>query len=293
MTKFFSLICALTIVLSASAAQQATDVTIGSYSTYHQFTYDELTLNGDYASFDFFILFGDDASHLQAGKTYTLDDIYVDSVSGKQYGSIYYNGSWHDGLKAFSFLKTIDEDGLVHFVGSATDSLDASFTFHYDQAPVVPTGDTVTYFINDNVDMCYYSYYHMWTVDADDRVYGFALEIFANDATPLLGTFTSDDFDFNYTYAKEYISGDQNKIFARSATANIYVQGDTTFVDVAIIGEDGRLYKLSAISADSNAIQHIDENTDAAAKATKRLENGQLFILRNDKTYTVTGQEVK
>ncbi len=35
------------------------------------------------------------------------------------------------------------------------------------------------------------------------------------------------------------------------------------------------------------------DNTEAAAKAVKRIVNGQLLILRGDKTYTVTGQEVK
>ena len=292
-SRFFSLICALTIVLSANAVQkEATDVTISSYSTYHQGTYDELSLDGDYASFDFFILFGDGASHLQTGKTYTIDDILVDSVSGRQYGAIYYNNSWHEGLKAFSLVKTIDEAGLVHFVGSATDSLDASFTFHYDEEPYVPTGDTVTYFIHSNVDMSYYSYYNMWTVDADDRVYGFALEIFANDATPLQGTYTSDDFDLNYTYAKEYTDGEQNKIFARSAAANIYVEGDATCVDVTIVGEDSRVYKLSARS-EPNAILQAIENTDAAVQATKRFANGQLVIEKNGVQYNAIGTIVK
>ena len=35
------------------------------------------------------------------------------------------------------------------------------------------------------------------------------------------------------------------------------------------------------------------DNTAAEEKATKRLINGQIYILRGDKTYTVTGQEVR
>jgi hypothetical protein len=39
--------------------------------------------------------------------------------------------------------------------------------------------------------------------------------------------------------------------------------------------------------------QAIDQITNAPSEAAKILRNGQIFILRGDRTYTLTGQEVK
>ena len=41
------------------------------------------------------------------------------------------------------------------------------------------------------------------------------------------------------------------------------------------------------------AIETIQDNDTVSSKATKLLRNGQIFILRGDKVYTVTGQEVR
>ena len=72
------------------------------------------------------------------GKEYTVADVYVSEATGEQYAGVYHDGEWYYGIKTLSLTKTIDEKGLVHFVGSLVDSLDAAYTFHYDEEE--PTG---------------------------------------------------------------------------------------------------------------------------------------------------------
>ena len=173
MKKIFTFLCALVIVLSASAAParnagkktraakdfatvmnatpkalnvaskddatlfrapkaEAIDVECGSWEIEDWGTDGELYLyaeNNNYV-FYFDINYGDGASDLVLGKTYTVDDIYVGGDG--MYAGVFYDGEWNFGLKDLSLVKTIDEKGLVHFVGSCVDSLDAAFTFHYD-----------------------------------------------------------------------------------------------------------------------------------------------------------------
>ena len=55
---------------------------------------------------------------------------------------VFYDGQWN-GLASAEVTKTIDAEGLVHYVGAATDTLGVEFTFHYDEEPFILTGDTI------------------------------------------------------------------------------------------------------------------------------------------------------
>ena len=89
-------------------------------------------------AFYFDLYYGEDAEDLILGKEYTVADVYVSEATGEQYAGVYHDGEWYYGIKTLSLTKTIDEKGLVHFVGSLVDSLDAAYTFHYDEEE--PTG---------------------------------------------------------------------------------------------------------------------------------------------------------
>lgn len=299
MKKFLSLVCALTLVLSASAVpvkkltrrafelqkqelrakksfgalmqdaktlkgekfakaealrapkakQEATDVKIGSWDVedwgsdgeFNFYAEDNLT------AFYFDIIYGGDNTDLELGKTYTEADLYVDPESGEQYAGVFYDGNMNYGIKTLSIVKTVDEAGLVHFKGACVDSLDAAFTFHYDEEPFVLTGDTVAYAITTNAKMEYSSYWGDWTIKADDGVYGLRLDYYSEDATSPAGSYSSEDFDLGYTWVEIYTSADSSKqIGAHAAEATIVEVEGNYVIGANIIGEDGVVYIISA-----------------------------------------------
>ena len=155
------------------AQQEAIDVKCVSWDIDDWGTDGELTLLGDSAyAFYFDLIYGGDATDLVPGKTYTVADIYEDEKG--QYAGVYYGGQWNYGIKELSLVKTIDEKGLVHFQGSCVDSLDAAFTFYYDDEEFIPTGDTVKYVFLNKLTMSYSDYFGDWVIKANDSEYGFA-----------------------------------------------------------------------------------------------------------------------
>lgn len=62
--------------------------------------------------------------------------------------------------------------------------------------------------------------------------------------------------------------------------------------DVATVHYMGRAYAMS-VRLVKPAMPESISNTSVTPKAVKSIVNGQVFILRGEKTYTVTGQEVK
>lgn len=299
MKKFLSLVCALTLVLSASAVpvkkltrrafelqkqelrtkksfgalmqdaktlkgekfekaealrapkakQEATDVKIGSWEIEDWGTDGELKLYAEdnLTAFYFDIIYGGDNTDLELGKTYTEADLYVDPQSGEQYAGVFYGGKWNYGIKTLSIVKTVDEAGLVHFAGACVDSLDAAFTFHYDEEPFVLTGDTVSYAITAGAKMEYSSFFGDWVITADDGVYGLRLDYYSEDATSPAGSYSSEDFDLGYTWVEIYISADSTKqIAAHAAEATIVEVEGNYVIGATIIGEDGVVYIISA-----------------------------------------------
>lgn len=237
---------------AAKAEKEALDVTIASWDIEDWGTDGELYLYGadNTHAFYFDLIYGGDAEDLIPGKTYTVADVYVSSETGEQYAGVFYDGDWHYGIKELSVVKTIDGEGLVHFVGSVVDSLDAAFTFHYDEEPFVPTGDTVTYAIKANAKMSYSTYFEDWTIKADDNVYGLRLDIYSDNAESPVGNYTTEDFDLYYTWVEVYSAPDSSALLqAVEAKASISTLNDTTFIAASILAEDGVVYELSAVYA--------------------------------------------
>lgn len=228
---------------------EALDVTCGSWEIEDWGEDGELYLYAadNTIAFYFDLIYGEDASDLVLGKNYTVEDIYVGSDG--QYAAVFYNGNWNYGIKELSIVKTIDEAGLVHFVGSCVDSLDAAFTFHYDEEPFVPTGEEVEYSFAKCATYGYSAYYADWTIKANDAKYAFVLDILSeNDESPV-GEYDSanGDFDLGYTNVEVKYSNDSSALYqAHSAKATISERNDSLFFYAEIMAENGVLYKMSA-----------------------------------------------
>lgn len=231
------------------AQQEAINVKCVSWDIKDYGTDGELKLSGENNTYAFYfdLIYGGDAKDLVPGKTYTVADIYEDAKG--QYAGVYYGGQWNYGVKELSLVKTIDEKGLVHFQGSCVDSLDAAFTFYYDEEEFVPTGDTVKHVFLNKASLTYSDYFGDWVIKANDSEYGFALDILSENAESPAGNYSSDnnDFDLPYTYVTVKVSNDSTaKYSAHSAKAIVAVNNDTTTVVTDILAENGVVYSFAA-----------------------------------------------
>ena len=240
------------IYRSKKAVAEALDVKCGSWEIEDWGSDGELYLYGEdnTHAFYFDIIYGGSATDLVLGHTYTVDDIYVGSDG--MYAGVFYDGDWHYGIKELSLVKTVDEAGLVHFVGSCKDSLDAEFTFHYDEVPFVPTGEEVEHSFAKSASLSYSSYYEDWTIKASDAAYAFKLDIYSADSLSAVGEYDSanEDFDLGYTNVEVITSNDNSALFkAVSATASITERNDSILIHAEILAENGVLYKFDAFNA--------------------------------------------
>lgn len=229
----------------------AIDVTCGSWDIQDWGTDGELVLYSEDNTYAFYfdLIYGGDNEDLELGKTYGVSDIYIGADG--MYGGVFYDSEWHYGIKALSLVKTMDAEGLVHFVGSVTDSLDASFTFHYDEEPFVLTGDTAYIVCNQSIDAPYYSStFEDWTLQGANANYAFQLDLLSENSTSYVGNYTSEDFDLDYTYIDVILDAENVEEYqALEAKATITEKGDSIIIDAEIIAENGVVYVISAFYA--------------------------------------------
>lgn len=234
------------------AKAEAIDVTCSSWEIEDWGTDGELTLYGEdnTIAFYFDIIYGGDAKDLQLGKTYTVEDIYVDDKG--QYAGVFYDGKWNYGIKELALVKTIDEKNLVHFVGSCIDSLDAAFTFHYDEEEFIPTGEEVNHSFKTSAKLSYSSYFQDWTISVADAEYGFKLDILSENSESAVGAYDSEngDFDLDYTEVEIFTSEDASTVVdAKSAKAVIVERNDSLIIAAEIMASDGVKYIFDAFYA--------------------------------------------
>jgi hypothetical protein len=90
----------------------------------------------------------------------------------------------------------------------------------------------------------------------------------------------------NGTYTFSFVDGTDTRYLALNATNGnnyfAYYKGTTQIYQLTLIKE-GEL----------GSTVNIDEILSNGSAPTKLLRNGQLFILRGDKTYSITGQKVR
>lgn len=234
------------------AKAEAIEVTCGSWEIEDWGADGELTLYGEDNTFAFYfdIIYGGEATDLQLGKTYTVEDIYVDEKG--QYAGVFYDGAWHYGIKELTLVKTIDEKDLVHFAGSCVDSLDAAFTFHFDEEEFIPTGEEVNHSFKTSAKLSYSSYFEDWTISVADAEYGFKLDILSKNSESAVGEYDSKnkDFDLEYTEVEIFTSEDASTVLdAKSAKAVIVERNDSLIIAAEILASDGVKYIFDAFFA--------------------------------------------
>ena len=212
----------------------------------------ELMLYSEDNTFAFYfdIIYGGEATDLQLGKIYTVEDIFVGADG--QYGGVFYDGEWNYGIKELSLVKTIDEKNLVHFVGSCVDSLDAAFTFHYDEEEFIPTGEEVNHSFKTSAKLSYSSYFQDWTISVADAEYALKLDILSENSESAVGEYDSanGDFDLDYTEVEVFTSDTTSTVLdAKSAKAVIVERNDSLIIAAEILASDGVKYIFDAFFA--------------------------------------------
>ena len=194
-------------------------------------------------TFDMIIAEGE--TELELGKTYTIDEMLA------SYTTVVFQGV-SDYLVEAEVTKTVDEEGLAHFVGSAKDSYDRVFNFAYDEKPFVPTGEVVEHDFALCASLSYSEYFEDWTIRASDDEFAFQLDILSDNADSPLGDFSSEnkDFDLDYTYVNILDEdGEAVRVYAHDAAAVILESNDTIKIVASIIGVDGVEYHFNAFFA--------------------------------------------
>ena len=190
-------------------------------------------------AFVFDVIYGEGNEDLELGKKYTLAEMDA------EYSGVFHDGDWHNLVSA-EITKTIDEKGLVHFSGSCVDSLDAAFTFHYDEEEFVPTGDTIMHIFMEKAKMSYSESYKEWVISAEDSEYAFKLDILSENGDSAVGNYTKEDFDLTYTQVEVFTAKDSSNLyFAKDAKASIFVENDTTIILADILAENGVVYSFA------------------------------------------------
>jgi hypothetical protein len=221
---------------------EAIDVECGSFNFKDWKTDGQIYLYSvdNTVAFCFDVIYGEGNADVELGKKYTLAEMDAD------YSGVFYDGSWHV-LAAAEITKTIDEKGLVHFVGSCADDQGAAFTFHFDEVEFIPTGDTVQHVFLNKAKCSYDANNGDWIIKADDGEFAFKLDIFSDNEESPVGDFAGEDFDLDYTNVEVYESKDHSfQYAAKSAKASIFVENDTTIILAEILAEDGVVYSFAA-----------------------------------------------
>ena len=141
---------------------------------------------------------------------------------------------------------------LVHFAGSCVDSLDAAFTFHYDEEEFIPSGEEVKHSFKTCAKLSYSSYFQDWTISVADAEYALQLDIWSENSESAVGEYDSanEDFDLDYTEVEIFTSGSNSTVLdAKSAKAVIVERNDSLLIAAEIIASDGVKYIFDAFFA--------------------------------------------
>ena len=118
------------------------------------------------------------------------------------------------------------------------------------------------------------------------------------DAQTVAGTYTEEDFDYQWAEYFGYSSillknaaGEWEPVNIYSATITIVDGGNGAYTLTAdLLCYNNTLYKVTLlVPAETTGL----EETVAAGKAAKILRNGQIYILKGDKIFNITGAAIR
>ena len=171
------------------------------------------------------------------GKTYTWEEML------HTFCSVYVRDEYRDYKFAdATFTWHLDEQGLEHIAGSATDSLGNIYNFHYDVQPYIPTGDTIEFAFAHSLRLEHDEYWYFSGTEGDYYI----LLTLINETSSPVGHYTAENMDMSYSYIDRPGEGGDREIFLfHDADITITEAANDTFkIEGFIAAMDGNVYNL-------------------------------------------------
>jgi len=231
---------------TAKAAQQQTyDLTICRYDTVffadNNDVYVTLYTENDVVTIRLDIIVEQGQQFFTNGKTYAWSEML------QRFCSAYVSADFqHYYLADASFTWSLDNQGLEHIAGSATDSLGNIYNFHYDVQPFVPTGDTISLDFPGSLRLEHQSEWYFTGTNADET-YSLLLTLLNTGNSPV-GHYTEENVDLSYSYLDKSLgNGDYELLFFHDITLDVTAGiNDTLIFRGAVTAEDGNVYLIHA-----------------------------------------------
>lgn len=204
----------------------------------------------------------------------------------------------------YTYITAINSTDTTHFVdGSVTLSIDAQTgkvtvagtlvgddgnNYIFNLQYIVPTPqETVNVNIQNAELIDYYADYGLYGVSGTDAngVY-VQLAIWVDETFE--GTFTEEDLDMQYIGSALLIGDEQVDIYTAAITVTPGNGGDYN-ITATLLCYNNKQYNVTMYVPGGEGI----EETLAAGKAAKVLRDGQVLILKGDKTFNVMGTVVR
>ena len=190
---------------------------------------------------------------------------------------------------------TVAESGDINLSGAVVCTNNVEYTL--DLTYIKPEPQTFDVTIASAVGEYQESYGRVkYTLDSEDGNYRFFFAIYLEEGQEDVELGKAYDFENDM---KGLMSASYGMLLDGSYTYYDYatvsfvktVVDKHEHIDVVILDVDGNTWNLSYIGEEE--IAEAIDNLDAAAKATKRLENGQLIIEKNNVRYSVFGAVIR
>lgn len=172
-------------------------------------------------------------------KTYTWDDML------HPYCTAYVSADFtHYPFADATFTCHLDELGLEHFTGSATDSLGNIYNFHYDVLPYTPSGDTIDVTITQPMKL---EHATEWYFSGSTSEYDVLL-VLINDGDSPVGHYTNENIGLDFSYIGTTPKGGYYTLYSfHDAEIDITeATGDTLLIEALIAAQDTNVYRLHA-----------------------------------------------
>lgn len=245
MKRLAFILCALMAFIGAQAAEIAEpktyDLTICRYES--EFfeadndVYMTLYTEDNVITIRVDIIVEEGQQFFTSGKTYTWDDML------QKYCNAYVSADFqHYQFADASFTWHLDELGLEHIVGSATDTLGNTYNFHYDVLPYIPTGDTIDVTFSQPMKLEHAIDWYFY--GSNDKYY--LLLTLINDGDSPVGHYTNENIDMEFSYLEVSYGGGEYGYFSfHDAEIDVTeADGDTLKIEALIAAQDTNVYRF-------------------------------------------------
>jgi len=189
---------------------------------------------------------------VEPGRTYQLEEMNADYCEwdDEDWNPHYYTEA--------AFTKTLGADYDIHIAAKVKDTDGNEWILHYDETPLVVTGDTVEVNIARSLNSCEYMLYsNEWLIRAQDNQWMVQLEYASADDQSPAGEFDASAINLSDTYI-EFPTGGQDiygepeykAVYAKDGLIKVQVaKSGRIDVNASLLCDDGNVYTVTLFYA--------------------------------------------